>query len=277
VIIRFPTLDFRQFQFHVLSKPFVIMLLKIRIFLKQLNSFLLQLWKRLGSMLFFEQPFGQFLFLPPSLQKLGWNVFSICVSLSRVSLENFTACEIASFAFLWCRITSIYIPDSVTTIGQSAFARCGFLKEITFGGDPKLVELDGFSRTVIEELSIPDSVEVIGACAFSDCALLRKCEFGPHSKLRVIGTYSFNGSGLRIVHLPGSLERIDSSVFSDCRFLREISFGDSFTGKCFKDRIFCRESGPISTFISFPHKFLSKIRRLVHCREQGALSDDDSD
>ena len=56
---------------------------------------------------------------------------------------------IGSFSFSWCALTSIAIPDSVSSIGKRAFSGCGKLTSIT----------------------IPDSVTSIGEYAFYECGI----------------------------------------------------------------------------------------------------------
>ena len=63
-----------------------------------------------------------------------------------------TVTRIGNYAFKDQSITSVIIPDSVTSIGEGAFAQCYSLKSIV----------------------IPDSVVDIGADAFCDCISLER-------------------------------------------------------------------------------------------------------
>ena len=68
------------------------------------------------------------------------------------TLGGYPVTKIFDSAFENCRITSVTIPDSITTIGDSAFYSCRSLTSIT----------------------IPDSVTTIGDSAFWGCTSLNK-------------------------------------------------------------------------------------------------------
>lgn len=85
------------------------------------------------------------------------------------------------FHFGLKRLTYIDVPESVTSIGRSAFEGCHELWHIT----------------------IPDSVTKIGAYAFYNCSRLTYITF-PDS-VTSIGEYAFNVSGLESIYFKGDL------------------------------------------------------------------------
>jgi len=95
-------------------------------------------------------------------------------------------------AFDTVNITSVSIPDSVTTIGGSAFKNCTGLTSIT----------------------IPNSVTTIGGSAFNNCTGFTSVII-PNS-VTSIGKYAFDRcTNLISITIPASLTFIGFSVFSD--------------------------------------------------------------
>ena len=90
-------------------------------------------------------------------------------------------------------ITSVLIPDSVTTIGSSAFSNCSGLTSII----------------------IPDSVTEIGYSAFRECSRLTSVVIG--DSVTTIGNDAFRFcSGLTSVTIGNGITSIGSSAFSNC-------------------------------------------------------------
>lgn len=86
------------------------------------------------------------------------------------AVRNFRVKAIGSYAFGYCSsLTSITIPDSVTSIGHYAFEDCGYLTSIT----------------------IPDSVTSIGDRAFEGCSSLTSITIG--NGVTSIGDWAFEG------------------------------------------------------------------------------------
>ena len=88
--------------------------------------------------------------------KIGLFAFSGCESLTSVTIPD-TVTTIGSYAFYDCdSLTSIVIPDSVTSIGREAFYDC----------------------SSIESITIPNSVASIGEGAFIGCFSLSSVYYG---------------------------------------------------------------------------------------------------
>ena len=81
--------------------------------------------------------------------------------------EGLPVTHIANNAFNYENITSVVIPDSITSIGDYAFYSCSNLTGIT----------------------IPDSVTTIGACAFANCTSLTSVTI--YDSVTSIGIYAF--------------------------------------------------------------------------------------
>ena len=118
-------------------------------------------------------------------------------------------------AFENTNIRSVVIPDSVTTIGDSAFSDCDSLTSVT----------------------IPDSVTTIGRTAFGSCGRLTSITI-PDS-VTMIGNQAFYLCyNLTSVTIPDSVTTIGSGVFSGCYNLTNVTIPDSVTtigGSAFAD------------------------------------------
>jgi hypothetical protein len=82
--------------------------------------------------------------------------------------------EIGVYAFFYCSaITSITIPDSVTTIGAQAFYCCSGLTSITIPNSVTTIWEAAFeSCSNLVSVAIPDSVTTIGNWVFRGCGKL---------------------------------------------------------------------------------------------------------
>ena len=88
-----------------------------------------------------------------------------------------TVTEICMYAFSEAEITSVVIPDSVTTIGDSAFYGCTSLAEVTLPDSCTMIPEWCFEMTALRSIKLPSEVRNIGMGAFHNCAQLEEIVF----------------------------------------------------------------------------------------------------
>ena len=121
-------------------------------------------------------------------------------------------------------LTSITIPNSVTTIGSDAFTGSG-LSSVTLHC-PNIEPW--FYKLNIKEVILGDEVTSIGGSAFLNCSSLTSVKIG--SNVKTIGSAAFSGcSSLTSVTIGKSVTDIGSSAFQDCNNLTDISIPDGVT------------------------------------------------
>ena len=102
--------------------------------------------------------------------------------------------ELPSFVFSGCSgLTSITIPNSVTSIGDLAFCDCSSLTSITIPNSVTIIGGSAFyGCSGLTSINIPNSVTYIGGEAFAGCGNLSTIYFGDNTIS--IGWGAFSGT-----------------------------------------------------------------------------------
>lgn len=108
--------------------------------------------------------------------------------------------KLDSNAFKNTAITKLIFPESISTIGSSAFENCTSLSEVT----------------------LPKSLTLIDSNVFSTCTALKTITFG--NALNTIKSYAFyKCSSLTSIIIPESISSIETGAFMNCSGLQSVT------------------------------------------------------
>ncbi|MBR5643224.1 MAG: leucine-rich repeat domain-containing protein [Salinivirgaceae bacterium] len=176
--------------------------------------------------------------IPNSVKSIGERAFENCKklakaefasieSLCRISFGGYNANPLSYAHNLYINgeiVTSLAIPESITSINNYAFFGCSGLTSVTI---PNTVTTIGYSAfegcSGLTSVTIPESITSINNYAFFGCSGLTSVTI-PNS-VTSIGYYAFEGcSGLTSVTIPNSVTSIGNSAFAGCTGLTKADF-----------------------------------------------------
>ena len=171
----------------------------------------------------------------------GTNKYTSDVKIPEFITYNGTTYNVTSignYAFYNCTsLTSVVIGNSVTSIGEEAFAYSGLTSIVVDGNNTKYDSrencnaiIETKSNTLIagcKNTIIPSSVTSIGDDAFDGCRGLTSITI-PNS-VTSIGNGAFSWCGFTSITIPNSVTSIGNEAFSNCSGLTSIVIPNSVT------------------------------------------------
>ena len=119
------------------------------------------------------------------------------------------------------QIQSVTIPESVTSIGKSAFEDCSNLDSLTIKGVATSIGAYAFgSCTSLTSLSLVGSFQTIGDYAFVSCGMT---SLTIDATITSIEKYAFSSRSLTSLSLTGNVQKIGDYAFAYCTSLTSLS------------------------------------------------------
>lgn len=143
--------------------------------------------------------------------------FENCEDLQEIKLSN-SLRQIGNGAFMGTGLTSITLPNSITTVVDSLFLNCENLSTV----------------------NMPNDTKTIGKAAFYGCSSLIM-EALP-SQLETIKDFAFSKSGITDIRIPKTITSMGNRVFESCAQLDSVFFDNEFSLSTLPDYSFlsCR-------------------------------------
>lgn len=163
---------------------------------------------------------------------IGANAFDGCSSLTSITLPQ-SLTSIEDLAFDQCTaLQNINIPQNVTNIGVSAFLQCESLTSITIPSGVTSINDVAFAYcTSLKSIELPDHLVSIGVSAFNGCTSLENIVIP--AEVTSVGSRAFSAcTSLESITLPPSVTSIGNSAFDSCTSLKAV---------------FAKEGGPLES------------------------------
>lgn len=146
--------------------------------------------------------------------------------------------RIGANSFAYCSaVMEVKLPETLVSIGNSAFRGLEKLEAIAFPASLKTVEKFAFAHNNLRAIDLPDGIETLGDSAFNPSAAITE------------------------ITLPGSLTSMGEGVFAVCNALKTITVGEGIKalGTCFINCYGVTTLNLPSTIETLDHNFIAGL------------------
>ena len=148
------------------------------------------------------------------------NTYSGSISVPDVltNYRGYFVTKIGENAFAGSAVTSVSMPEGITSIGQYAFSGCQNLESVTLPESLTTLGSEAFYGCKnLESVALPESLTTLGDRTFEACELLKTIKIP--SGVTAIPDQCFYGcSSLESVTIPEGVTAIGYDAFSGCKF-----------------------------------------------------------
>ena len=177
--------------------------------------------------------------IPNSVESIGVAAFNGCSSLSSILVDkdnaNFTSIDGVLFNKACTSLityparksgAAYQIPESVTSIGDSAFENCSNLTSVTIPEGVTSIGNDAFwGCNGLTSVIIPEGVERLSYGIFKNCSKLKDVMI-PDSVVSIDAQAFYGCSSLANLEIPKNVASIEQRVFYGCSNLESITIPD---------------------------------------------------
>ena len=170
--------------------------------------------------------------IPNSVTSIGRGAFSRCKGLTSIQVEtgnttydsrdNCNAIIETATNTLIAGCKNTTIPNSVTSIGNSAFSGCSGLTSVTIPNSVTSIGNYAFSScSGLTSITIPSSVTSIGGWAFLECTSLTSITI-PNSVTSIGERAFYSCTSLTAITIGTGIKDIGSEAFASCKGLTDV-------------------------------------------------------
>ena len=189
------------------------------------------------------------IYIPSTVETIGDYAFGMTPFVESIEFEsNSRLTEIGKYGFYAVSYykpisSSLILPESLTTLGDYAFAYSG-IQSISIPSKIEVISEGAFNCSQLTSIVIPNTVKSILDGAFASISSLTSVTFESNSILENIGTYepddenwmyysyykefgAFYGAPITTITIPSSVKLIGNYALGGCAKLKDILFEDN--------------------------------------------------
>ena len=166
--------------------------------------------------------------IPATVKQIEEAAFEHCTSMQEIMIPDGVT-HIMYHVFANSGLTSVTVPDSVITMGDSVFQNCADLVSAKLPVTTINIPKNTFSGcSSLARIELPSTVEYIREGAFRDCTSLAEIVWSKAPKQIEADAFR-NCDALTAVEIPATVTSLGNNAFYNCDALASVSIPDSVT------------------------------------------------
>lgn len=149
--------------------------------------------------------------IPATIQTIDYGAFRSSKLTSVTFAQGSQLKTVGDYAFSSTLISSIAIPEGVTSIGGSCFFTCNNLVSVSLPSTLTDLGSSCFYKVPISTITLPEGLQAIKRATFLKCANLSSIEIP--STVTEIGDGAFQETPLTSITLPANLKKLGDEAF----------------------------------------------------------------